>query len=254
MSVIDSLAERLDTAALNAAPVPQITLDHDLTIGQAYEIQAASIARRIRRGDPLVGFKMGFTSRAKMVQMGVDDLIWGRLTRSMIIEEGGSVPFSRFVHPRAEPEIAFLLHKDLSGTVTPAQALDAVGAVASAIEIIDSRYENFKFSLVDVVADNASSSGFVIGSWRSPHLDLSNLGMSFSIDGTPKAFGSSAAILGDPVRSLVSAARLAGEAGLALEAGMIVLAGASTAAFAMEAGRHVRLETEKLGIAEFHVA
>lgn len=254
MSMIDSLAETLDTAALHARAVGQITFDHTLNITQAYEIQAASIARRVERGDPIIGIKMGFTSRAKMVQMGVEDLIWGRLTRSMTIEDGGSVALSRFVHPRVEPEIAFLLRKPLTGIITPLQALDAVEAVTCALEIIDSRYENFKFSLIDVVADNASSSGFVVGGWRSPHIDLSNLGMSLSFNGVPRAYGSSAAILGDPVRSLVSAARLAGESGLTLEPGMIVLAGASTAAFALEAGQHVRLETEKLGVTEFRVA
>jgi len=253
MSMIDLLAEKLDTAASNAQSVPQITLDHDLTIQHAYQIQAASIARRVERGDPIAGIKMGFTSRAKMVQMGVADLIWGRLTRSMTVEDGGAVALTRFVHPRVEPEIAFLLRKPLTGIITPIQALDAVEAVTCALEIIDSRYENFKFSLIDVVADNASSSGFVVGGWHNPHLDLSNLGMSLSINGVPKAFGSSAAILGDPVRSLVSAARLAAESGFVLEPGMIVFAGASTAAFALEAGQHIRLETEKLGVTGFRV-
>ncbi|OUJ11069.1 2-keto-4-pentenoate hydratase [Acetobacter sp. DsW_063] len=253
MSFIQKFAERVDTAAISATSIPQITQEQDFGVDEAYAIQAASIDRRVQRGDPIVGIKMGFTSRAKMVQMGVSDLIWGRLTRSMIVEDGGFTEMSRYIHPRAEPEIAFLLRKPLSGVVTPLQALDAVGGVACAIELIDSRYENFKFSLADVVADNASSSGFVVGTWREPGTDLSNIGMVMNVDGRPVGYGSSAAILGDPVRALVSAARVAGEAGLSLEPGMVVMAGAATAAIALEAGQHVRLEASGLGFCEFRI-
>ena len=116
---------------------------------------------------------MGFTSRAKMVQMGVHDMIWGRLTDAMIVEDGGTTSFKTYVHPRIEPEIAFLLKQELVGTITPMQALSAVEAVAPAVELIDSRYQAFKFSLTDVVADNSSSSGFVVGPWHRPDLDCS---------------------------------------------------------------------------------
>ena len=85
----------------------------------------------------------------------------------MVIEDGGA-SLSRYVHPRVEPEVAFLLKSRLVGNVTPMQALSAVEAIAPAIEMIDSRYENFKFTLADVIADNASSSGFVTGSGTSP--------------------------------------------------------------------------------------
>jgi 2-oxo-3-hexenedioate decarboxylase len=95
---------------------------------------------------------MGFTSREKMVQMGVHDMIWGRLTDRMIVEDGGTTSFKTYVHPRIEPEIAFLLKRELVGTITPVQALSAVEAVAPAVELIDSRYQAFKFSLTDVVA------------------------------------------------------------------------------------------------------
>ena len=253
MSFIQSFSERLANAAKTATAIAQVTQERPFSVAEAYEIQAANIALRVQRGDPIVGIKMGFTSRAKMVQMGVSDLIWGRLTRSMIVEDGGYTALSRYIHPRVEPEVAFLLRKPLSGIVTPLQAMDAVGGVACALELIDSRYENFKFSLPDVIADNASSSGFLVGSWRAPGIDLSNLGMILSIDGRPAGFGSSAAILGDPIRSLVSAARVAGEAGLTLEPGMIVMAGAATAAFALEAGQHIRLEAEALGVCEFRI-
>ncbi len=160
------------------------------------------MARRLGRGERQVGMKMGFTSRAKMLQMGIDDLIWGRLTSGMRVEEGSTIKLSSYVHPRVEPEIAFLLKRPLAGDVTASEALAAVEAIAPALEIIDSRYQNFKFSLPDVIADNASSSGFVIGAWNAPNSDIGNLGMVMSFDGKAQHMGSSAAILGNPLRAL----------------------------------------------------
>lgn len=251
MADVQAIARRLDAAMLNARPTPQ--LNQALSVEDAYHVQAASLAERYGRGEKRVGVKMGFTSRAKMAQMGVDEMIWGRLTDAMLIQDGGTTAFSRYVHPRVEPEIAFLLVADLPRTVTPAAALTAVGGVAAALEVIDSRYENFKFSLTDVIADNSSSSGFVIGPWANPATDLSNLGMIMEIDGAERQIGSSAAILGNPIRSLVAAARLATDAGEPLRAGDIVMAGGATAAEPLAPGQHVRLTVSKLGRVEFYV-
>ena len=132
-------------------------------------------------------------------------------------------------------------------------ALAAVDGVASAMEIIDSRYKNFKFSLEDVVADNASSSSFVVGPWCRPDSNLDNLGMVMEFNGRPVQIGSSAAILGHPVRSLVAAARLTSEAGEKLEAGWIVMAGGATAAEALRPGINVRNTVEGLGSVSFNV-
>ena len=126
--------------------------------------------------------------------------------------------------------------------------------MAPAIEIIDSRYRNFRFSLADVVADNCSSSGVVVGAWRSPERDLTNLGMILEIDGRPRQIGSSAALLGDPVRSLVAAARLSSAAGEPLQPGWIVMAGGATAAEALSPGDWVRNTVRHLGAAAFSVA
>lgn len=255
MSVdIPGLATLLDDAARNAAAVAQLSATETLMLEQAYEIQKQSIERRISRGERRIGTKMGFTSRAKMEQMGVSDLIWGRLTHAMIAEDGGTISRKRFVHPRVEPEVAFLLRKPLSGIVTIVQALDAVEAVAPALEIIDSRYQNFRFSLTDVVADNSSSSALTIGPWNSPRQALDNLGMSVAVNGRAQTFGSTAAIMGDPLRSLVSAARLVALSGEVLEAGHIVMAGGATAAFELHVGMHVQLEVEYLGRTSFTVA
>lgn len=248
---ITTLAQRVDDAARHARAIAQFAQAEALTVAQAYDVQAASIARRLQRGERRSGVKMGFTSRAKMLQMGVHDLIWGRLTDAMALEEGAPVALSRFVHPRVEPELAFLLARPLPALPSLAQALDAVAAVAPALELIDSRYEDFKFSLEDVIADNASSSGYVIGRWADPKRDFANLGLVLSIDAQPRQIGSTAGILGDPLRSLVAAARLAAEAGEPLQAGWIVMAGGATAAEALSPGQHVRCEMQGIGAVEF---
>lgn len=242
----------LDKAARTATAVPQFD-SGAFDVDTAYQIQQASIANRFQRGERLVGMKMGFTSRAKMVQMGVHDMICGRLTDQMLVEDGGVISRAAYVHPRVEPEIAFLLKRRISGAMTPLEAMDAVEAVAPALEIIDSRYKDFKFSLEDVVADNSSSSGFVIGSWHKPGGDLSNLGMIMSVDGRPVEIGSSAAILGHPARSLAAAARLSAQRDIPLEAGSIVLAGGATAAVALAIGASVTLEVQNLGRCDFSV-
>lgn len=253
MSQILEYARILDEAARSSQAVGQIDPQGRMSLSDAYAIQAASIQRRIERGERRVGVKMGFTSRAKMIQMGIDDVIWGRLSSRMQVEEGTPVAFSRFVHPRVEPELAFVLRKPLAGDVTAVEALAAVEAVAPALEIIDSRYEDFKFSLPDVIADNASSSGFVIGAWSDPHQDFSNLGLTLSIDGVVKQVGSTAAILGHPLRSLVAAARLSAAAGEPLQAGWIVMAGGATPAEWIHPGQYVAIEMERLGVAGFYV-
>ncbi|MCW0182653.1 MAG: fumarylacetoacetate hydrolase family protein [Zavarzinia sp.] len=248
MTALHELAARVDEAARSATAIPQLTNDlPDLGIDDAYAIQALSIRRRLERGERRIGVKMGLTSRAKMQQVGVDEVIWGRLTDAMVLEEGASLSRKRYVHPRAEPEVVFLMGRRLSGKVTALEAMAAVEGVAPAMEIIDSRYQAFRFALPDVIADNSSSSGLVIGSFTSPRLDLSNLGVVLSVDGMPHQIGSTAALLGNPVRSLVAAARMVAQWGESLEPGDIVMAGGITAAHALSVGEYVETQIEGLG-------
>jgi len=253
MTDITKFAEIVDTAARTATEIPQFSDDAPLSVDQAYAIQALSMQRRYARGEKRVGIKMGLTSRAKMVQVGVSDVIWGRLTDGMREEEGGVVSMVDYVHPRVEPEIAFLIKTPLAGEVSPMEAMAAVEAVAPALEIIDSRYKAFKFDIGDVIADNSSSSGFVVGNWFSPETDISNLGMVLSIKGVAGEIGSTAAILGHPVRSLVAAARMVAAGGETLQPGDIVLAGGATAAIPMESGQAVTLDVENMGTVAFNV-
>lgn len=252
---IDRFAARLDEAMLAARAIPQLTGEASFSVEEAYAIQRSGVALRKLRGDQLVGMKMGLTSRAKAVQMGVSEPIYGHLTLRMILEDGGTVDRRRHVHPRVEPEVAYLLGKDLEGPVTPTQALHAVDACCCALELIDSRYENFKFTLPDVVADNGSSSRFVLGSLRrSRDFDCGNLGMVMEKNGVVVETGSSAAIYDHPARSLAALANQLAASGERLRAGMIVMTGGATAAIALAPGDHVRVRVDGLGSAEFFVA
>jgi 2-oxo-3-hexenedioate decarboxylase len=253
MNTIAAIAERLDQAILTATATQQRPEAEQFDAVTGYAVQAQGIELRRARGERLVGVKMGLTSRAKMAQVGVNEVTWGRLTDAMRREEGGELVRSQFIHPRAEPEIAFVLKRRLTGIVSLAEAALAIEAVAPAIEIIDSRYENFRFSLGDVVADNSSSAAFFLGAMARPDIDIANLGIVLSIDGRAREIGSSAAILGHPLRALVAAARMTERAGHVLEPGTIVLAGSATAAVPLQPDTHVAADIQSLGRIEFSV-
>lgn len=248
------LAFLLDDAMLKRQAIPQITQKQkSLTLEDAYAIQSMLVHRREQRGERRIGMKMGMTSRAKMQQMGVQEMTWGRLCDGMLLEEGGELALSSFIHPRIEPELAFLIGKPLSGIVTAAQALAAVDGVAPAMEVVDSRYRNFQFTLTDVVADNSSAAGLIVGAWSRPDQDISNLGVVLEVNGMVADTGSTAAVLGHPLRALVAAARLAGAAGETLHPGDIVLSGSATAAYAVTAGETIRATMQNLGFVSIAV-
>ncbi|HIG24933.1 MAG TPA: 4-oxalocrotonate decarboxylase [Acidimicrobiia bacterium] len=254
MIEIQAIAERLDAAQAQATAIDQLA--EPLDIAEAYQVQTALLALRVNRGETLTGVKMGFTSAAKREQMGVDDLIFGVLTDAMAIDNGGTTGLTAYVHPRVEPEVAFRLGKTVSGDLSLGEARLAVDAVAPALEIIDSRYRDFKFSLSDVVADNCSSAGYVLGPWQNQTDlldDTTNLGMVMSVNGQQVQVGSSAAISGNPLQSVIDAARLAKECGAELPAGSILLAGAATAAVPLEANSTVTLAVQHLGEISFRV-
>lgn len=254
--IIQQLAALVDGAAINRTEIDQIAATHpELTMEVAYDVQAASVARRIERGERLIGMKMGLTSRAKMEQMGVHEPIFGRLTSSMALNNGAVVQHSTLIHPRIEPEVAFLLNRDLIGPVTPAEALRSVEGVCAALEIIDSRYRDFKFTLPDVVADNTSAVLFVLGDVVKPAdaVNLGNLGIVMEINGNPVEIGSSSAILDHPARSLAALATMLARRGESLQAGQVVLAGGATAAVAIKPGDHIRALVDELGTVEVRI-
>jgi 2-oxo-3-hexenedioate decarboxylase len=224
----------LDAALLAGKAIPQLHLGD---VDEAYKVQASLVQRRLTRGERQVGIKMGLTSKAKMAQVGVDEVIWGRLTSGMSVPSNGEVSLERFIHPRIEPEVAFLVRDG------------GIGAVAPALEIIDSRYVNFKFSLPDVIADNTSAAAFVVGPWVPVPSNVDNLGVLLEVDGAVVQAGSTAAILGDPRRAFEQGVALAARHNVEIEDGWVFLAGAATAAVSLEPGTFVRAVVEGLGSA-----
>ena len=246
---IERLAGHLDDARRHAREVERLTLEApELDLPQAYRVMDAGIALRVARGERVIGLKMGLTSEAKRRQMSLDAPIYGVLTDAMVVR--GTFHLQGTLHPKIEPEIAFRFARGLQGTPDRAGVLAACTGVGPALEILDSRYRDFKyFSLPDVVADNASSSHVVLPErWVDVEgRDLSGVGLVMSIDGTPRQRATGAAISGDPVLSVVQLCTLLAGRGRSLAPGTVVLAGAATVAEPLAAGMEVRLDAGWLG-------
>lgn len=252
MIPVQELAEYLDTALLDGREVDRISNRYaaGFTLQDAYAIQDVGVQLRMQRGERVVGYKMGFTSEAKRLQMGLGSPIYGVLTDRMAVEEGSTFSLRGTIHPKIEPEIVFYVGRELRGSVSAQEAWDACTGVGAAMEILDSRFVGFKyFSLEDVVADNASSSRYILGRTilTPQEVSISDLEMVMSIDCQPAQSARSSAISGHPINSLVQLCALMHERGLSLPTGSIVLAGAATQAVALEAGMRVELAVEKLG-------
>jgi 2-oxo-3-hexenedioate decarboxylase len=239
----DVFARELDEALLGRREIAPLTKTHGpFDLPAAYRVQERGIALRLGRGEKIVGYKMGLTSAAKRVQMSLDLPIYGVLTDEM--RAGSTLRAADGVHPKIEPEIAFVTARDLSGRISRAQAYEALQGVAPALEVLDSRFIGFKyFSLPDVVADNCSSWRFILGPVQAPR-DTSGLAMRMRVDGRTVQEADSNAISGHPLDSLVQLVQLLPHP---LPAGSIVLAGAATVAEPLRAGIEVELEVERLG-------
>lgn len=227
----------------------------ELSIDDAYAIQSALLELQLGRGDSLAGAKLGLTSVAKQEQMGVTEPVYGWVRSSTVLDANGSggahtATLSDFIHPRVEPEIVFRLAEDLAGPgVTANDALDATAEVLGGIEVIDSRYEAFSFTLPDVIADNTSAAGVAIGGdGVGPRdIDLTTLGCVFEVDGAIVGNATGAALLDSPAECLAMLANHVGRHGLKLEAGWIVMAGAPTDAKPLAAGTTATARYSALG-------
>ncbi|MGV9386713.1 2-keto-4-pentenoate hydratase [Nonomuraea sp. NPDC003707] len=222
----------------------------ELDLATAYQVQAELLRRKVEAGERVVGVKLGLTSRAKQQRMGIDSPLTAWLTDAMVLPAGAPVPLEALIHPRVEPEIVFVMGERLAGPgVSAASALAAVQSVHAGFEVIDSRYENFSFTLPDVVADNASSARFIVGGKPVPPtgLDLALEGCLLGIDGAIVDTATGAAVQGHPAEALALAANALGRRGLAIEQGWIVLTGGLTDAVFIERGHTISAEFTHLG-------
>lgn len=248
---IQQLAAHLEDAELSATAVTKITDAHpQLDWDDAYAIQAAIRARKESRGHRIAGLKAGLTSRAKMKQMGVETPVFGLIFDYMSVADGGEIDTAKLIHPKVEAEIAFVLKKALRGPGCHVGAvLAATDFVVPAVEIIDSRYENFRFDLASVIADNTSASRFVVGGVaRSIEgLDLRTLGLVMEKNGEIVAMAAGAAVLGHPAVAVAALANHLATRGEEIPAGTFIMSGGATEAIPVAAGDAISVRFQDLG-------
>jgi 2-oxo-3-hexenedioate decarboxylase len=252
------IADILITAERERKGIAQISDDHpDVDVSTAYLAQQAFVQSKLDAGDTFVGYKLGLTSRNKQQAMGLDAPLYGRVTSSMLATYGEPVRTDRFIHPRVESEIAFLLARDIEGPATVTSVLAATEVVFGAVDVLDSRYESFQFTLTDVVADNASAGAFYLGPIaRRPDdlVDLRLLGCVVRVDGDVVMTAAGAAVMGHPAASVAWLANQLAAHGEGLRAGQLVFSGGVTAPVPVVAGGSVTFEFDGLGAIEVYGA
>jgi 2-oxo-3-hexenedioate decarboxylase len=248
---ISELSQHLEAAARERRTVSTLTdLEPALTLADAYEVQWSLRNRRLDSGSRLSGLKMGLTSRAKMKQMGVESPIYGFLLDEYCVAADSEVSASQLIHPRIEPEIALVTRRELQGPgCTIASALAAIDFAVPALEVIDSRYADFKFDLPSVVADNGSSARYIVGgtACRIQDLDLRTLGVVVEKNGEGVSFGAGAAVLGHPAWSVAMLANLLALRDEVIPAGTYVMTGGLTEALGVRAADHFTARFQALG-------
>ncbi|MFM2119837.1 MAG: hypothetical protein RL722_1305 [Pseudomonadota bacterium] len=248
---IEALAAHLEAAELEARDVTKITDDYpQMDWADAYDIQDEIRRRKEARGNRTAGLKAGLTSFAKMKQMGVDVPCFGFVSDYMARPDGGEIRMSELIHPKVEAEICVVTRKALRGPGCHVGAvMAAIDFVIPAVEVIDSRYRDFKFDLKSVIADNTSASRFVIGgrSRNVEELDLRTLGVVLEKNGQIAAMAAGAAVLGHPAAAVAMLANHLGARGQEIPAGSFIMTGGVTEAIAVQAGDAINVRFQDLG-------
>jgi 2-keto-4-pentenoate hydratase len=233
----DELAADLAQAERSGQPIaPLTTANPDIDVVDAYEIQLINIRQRVAEGARVVGHKVGLSSKVMQQMMGVDEPDYGHLLDDMQVFEDTPVKAGKFLYPRVEVEVGFILAADLPGAeCTEDDVLAATEALVPSIELIDTRIKDWQIKLCDTIADNASSAGFVLGAARvSPaDVDVKAIDAKLTRNGELIAEGRSDAVLGNPVTAVAWLSRKVESFGVRLKKGDIVLPGSCT--FAVDA-------------------
>ena len=252
------IADDLIAAERERKGIAQFSDNHpDIAVDTAYQAQRAFVQSKLDAGERFVGYKLGLTSRNKQQAMGLDAPLYGRVTSGMLSAYGEPIRLDRFIHPRVESEIAFLLARDVEGPATVTSVLAATEVVFGAVDVLDSRYESFQFTLSDVVADNASAGAFYLGpvARRPDELeDLRLLGCVVRVDGDVVMTAAGAAVMGHPAASVAWLADQLAKEGEGLRAGQLIFSGGLTAPVPVVAGRSVTFEFDGLGAIEVYGA
>ena len=248
---IATLAERLENCELQAHDTTKITDEYpDMDWDDAYAIQNEIKRRKVARGCKIIGLKAGLTSHAKMKQMGVSTPVFGFMADYYAVPDGGECKVSELIHPKVEPEIAFVTKAELRGPGCHiGSVLAATDFVMPGIEVIDSRYRDFKFDLKSVVADNTSAARFVLGGqpMQVAGVDLRTVGIVMEKNGQAVAFGAGAAVLGHPAAAIAMLVNHLAERGESLPAGSLILSGGIAEAVSVQAGDNITLRVQGMG-------
>ena len=240
VAIRDELAADLAQAERSRVPIAPLTsANPDIDVVDAYEIQLINIRQRIAEGARVLGHKVGLSSKAMQQMMGVDEPDYGHLLDEMQVFEDTPVKAGRYLYPRVEVEVGFILAADLPGAgCTEGDVLAATEALVPSIELIDTRITDWKIALCDTIADNASSAGFVLGKARvSPgDIDVKTIDAVLTRNGEVIAEGRSDAVLGNPVTAVAWLARKVESFGVRLQKGDVVLPGSCTRAIDARAG------------------
>lgn len=233
----------------SAVDMDKISTRHpSMTIEDAYKIQEINSVKELQDGNQFVGWKMGLTSLAKQQSVGVNQPIYGRLLKSMEMSNK-DLSLEGLIHPRVEPEFAFLINKRLAGkNVTEQEVWQATEGIMTAIEVIDSRYKDFSFNLIDVVADNASSAKFFLSEQKyvPNKVQWEKAKVRMKLNGKVVQEGNGSAVMGNPVRSVVELVKMLHSSGLCIEPGMVVLTGGITEAIHIFSGDFIEVEFVEL--------
>ncbi|MEU4511167.1 2-keto-4-pentenoate hydratase [Nonomuraea wenchangensis] len=250
-SEVREAAAALLGAYRSGTPIPPLSTTYPgATIADAYRIQQEQVRAWTEAGDQIRGHKIGLVSAAIQRQMDVHEPDYGHLTASMFRTEHQPIPADAFLQPRIEPEIAFVLGAPLRGPgVTADEAGRAVRHLLPALEIVDSRIRDWRISIVDTIADNASSGAVILGS--SPidpaGVDLRSAHCALLRNGAVSETGTGAAVLGSPVNALAWLANAVGALGVSLEPGDVVLSGSFTRAIAIAPGDSITADFPGIG-------
>ena len=250
-SRMKTLADMLLAAELSRKPIPPLTeSDRGITVDEAYRVQLLMMGMKKSSGQVVVGKKIGITSRAMQVMLGVSEPDYGHILDGMVVAEGEMIRTADLIQPRIEGEIAFILKEDLQGPgVTLADVIRCSEGVIPALEVIDSRIMDWKIKLPDTVADNASSARIVLGGKITPvlGLDLRTAGMVLEKNGEIAATAAGAAVLGNPAQAVAWLANKLARYKISLAKGEVILSGSLTAAVPVAAGDFIRADFGYLG-------
>ncbi|MGW0838850.1 2-keto-4-pentenoate hydratase [Streptomyces sp. NPDC002787] len=244
-------ADRLWAAQIERVPIDPLTEScQGIGVVDAYEIQLLNIRRQTAAGAVVCGHKVGLSSPVMQQMMGVDEPDYGHLLDTMRYFDGAPVDAAQFCYPRIEVEVAYVLGAPLPGEgCTRADVLAATDHVVPSLELIDSRIKDWRISLADTIADNASSAGMILGTDRvAPKaLDLADIGAVLYRNGEQVAAGNTSAVLGDPTGAVAWLARKVAQFGVRLEAGYVILPGSCTRALDARPGDVFHAEFTGLG-------